>query len=161
MLSSVHAPNLPANICMPMMAKTTWKTKTTAKTSTTEGRVLMREVIRIFMPGWRASSRRGRSTRRMRRHLSFPNTGTMSASSPRIEIITMKKSRMFQPCFRYALGANKKPNATILSIISSTKSAVKMRLSRSSWALSSESGSRRGTSMARQTEEAIMSRMMN
>ena len=68
--SSVQLPNLPAKSCMPMMAKTMWKTPTTAITSTTEGSVLMREPMMSFIPGLRWSSRSGLSTRRIRSDLS-------------------------------------------------------------------------------------------
>ena len=92
------------------MAKTIITASSTPKTSVTDGITLTSAVMMSRMPGSRASSRSGRSTRRMRSDLSCPKMGTYSASSPRIEIITMVKSRMFQPRFRYASSdAWKKP----------------------------------------------------
>ena len=160
MEGSVHAPQAPLKSIMPRIEKMIWKTSTTAETSTMDGNVWISDMMIVFMPALRCSSRSGRSTRKMRNDLSWPKAGTRSARRPRIEISTMTKSSTFQPDLRYASGANKKPFETILSSISSTKKPVSQRLSRSRFAFVAESGSRRGRSMARHVEETTISRMV-
>ena len=58
----------------------------------TDGLTLKSAVMMSRMPGSRASSRSGRSTRRMRRDLSGPSAGNISASRQTSETFTMKKS---------------------------------------------------------------------
>mmetsp|Transcript_12687 Transcript_12687/g.25586 ORF Transcript_12687/g.25586 Transcript_12687/m.25586 type:complete len:261 (-) Transcript_12687:655-1437(-) len=123
------------------------------------GSVLTIEVMITFMPGLRWSKRRGRRTRKIRRALSLPKAGTTSTRRARREMMTIVKSRQFQPSLRYALGVNAKPRAMILSTISMTKAVVRYSLIVVSWSLRVLASSR-GTSMARQIEDTMIRRMI-
>ena len=102
------------------------------------------------MPGSRASSRSGRSTRRMRSDLSGRSAGNISASRQSHETPTMKKSSTFHRSRKYGgilttfgwpcsstssllttlvPGPQQTPKETILRSISHVKAAVKKRLS--------------------------------
>lgn len=74
--------------------------------------------------------------------------------------MTIKKSRQFHGDLRYASGPVAKPKATILMHISMKKAAVKKASAMLRLAASTECGSTRGVSSARQSEEAMMTMRM-
>ena len=86
-------------------------------------------------PGARLIMRSGRSARKVRRDRnelngSFPcpSCPERKGTIPRMEMITMTKSRMFHPVCRYAWGKGRRMNPieTIFRIISMTKHQVMM-----------------------------------
>ena len=120
----VHEAIMPLNICMPRIAKTSWSIMHTPITLATDGSDLMTDETMSFMPGWREMRRNGRSTRRMRSVLRGANTGKISASSTRYEMLTMIRSRMFHGFVMYDLGPPQKLKLMTLSSISTEKKKV-------------------------------------
>ena len=111
---------------MPRIAKTSWKAQITPKTLPTAGMALKSEVMMSFIPSLRASSRSGRSTRRMRSCLSGRSAGMPVARRTRSEIHTMKKSSTFQGSLRKdVLPLRMRPCATTLNMSSNVKRIVK------------------------------------
>ena len=83
------------NICMPKMAKTSWKASTTPSALETAGIVLISEMMMSFMPSWRARSLSGRRTRSTRSDFKLANGGKVPASSTRKEEVTIARSSKF------------------------------------------------------------------
>mmetsp|Transcript_5469 Transcript_5469/g.13385 ORF Transcript_5469/g.13385 Transcript_5469/m.13385 type:complete len:216 (-) Transcript_5469:2551-3198(-) len=95
-LGSVHEPKESAKSCIPETAKTNWMARTTLVTLSTAGSALTSVIRMSFIPSFRASNRRGLSTRSRRISRSASKGGYQSLSSCNKEATTITKSSWFQ-----------------------------------------------------------------
>ena len=108
-----------------MMAKSVKRKLRSTKTSSIMGMEAMRASTRARSPGTRVMVRSGRSARIVRIAV-VPLPVLTPGIQPTTLSVTTTKSSTFHPSLKYVSLDAKKPMATILTIISSRKTALKM-----------------------------------